>query len=88
MLDIEPRNRPTTAQVCLHPWMKKPLNEESLVSAKVVNNKTITENTSEKMTSADVKVRDVDSVKNKTMGKSIADVLSKYNLNSYFSREL
>ena len=64
MLDIEPRNRPTTAQVCLHPWMKKPLNEESQVSAKVVNNKTITENTSEKMTSADVKVRDVDSVKN------------------------
>jgi p90 ribosomal S6 kinase len=55
MLDIEPRNRPTTAQVCLHPWMKKPLNEESQVSAKVVNNKTITENTSEKMTSADVK---------------------------------
>ena len=56
MLDIEPRNRPTTAQVCLHPWMKKPLNEESHVSAKVVNNKTITDIKNEKMTPADVKV--------------------------------
>ena len=57
MLDIEPRNRPTTAQVCLHPWMKKSLNEESQMSSKVLNNRKTSDNHNEKLTSADVKVR-------------------------------
>ena len=57
MLDIEPRNRPTTAQVCLHPWMKKSLNEDSHAPSKVLNSRTASENISEKITSADVKVR-------------------------------
>ena len=56
MLDIEPRNRPTTAQVCLHPWMKKSLNEESHMPSKVLNIKNTNENSNEKITSADVKV--------------------------------
>jgi len=55
MLDIEPRNRPTTAQVCLHPWMKKSLNEDSHAPSKALNNRTTSENISEKITSADVK---------------------------------
>ena len=55
MLDIEPRNRPTAAQVCLHPWMKSSPSISNTPS-KVNVKKASTENTHEKLTSTDVKV--------------------------------
>ena len=59
MLDIEPRNRPTAAQICLHPWMKSSPSTPSIVANTASNvnvKKASTENTHEKLTSADVKV--------------------------------
>jgi len=55
MLDIEPRNRPTAAQVCHHPWMKNSPSIASNTPSKVNVKKVSTENTHEKLTSADVK---------------------------------
>ena len=56
MLDIEPRNRPTAAQVCLHPWMKSSPSIVATTPSKVNAKKPSTENTHEKITSSDVKV--------------------------------
>ena len=56
MLDIEPRNRPTAAQVCLDSWMK---NSNPIVShpqSKLSSSKVVSENSNEKLTPADVKV--------------------------------
>ena len=58
MLDIEPRNRPTAAQVCVHPWMKN-ASMGSHNSAKINFCKPTVENTNEKLTSADVKVKSI-----------------------------
>ena len=59
MLDIEPRNRPTAAQVCLHPWMKNASSIGSHNSAKINICKPTAENINEKLTSADVKVNSI-----------------------------
>ena len=56
MLDIEPRNRPTAAQVCLHPWMKNSPSIGSHTPTKVAPKKASVESTNEKLTSAEVKV--------------------------------
>ena len=56
MLDIEPRNRPTAAQVCLHPWMKNAPSIGTQIYEKIGFSKPTEENTKEKVTSAEVKV--------------------------------